>query len=70
MKILSARQRRFVYEPGQGQYAEHWEDVPAGVQRRDRMVLEKMHAKACREIPLFDMFGGILRIANRQYQVV
>jgi len=44
--------------------------VTESQQQRDMMCIRKSHAKAMKEEVFWDMFGGVIHVGNRRYQVV
>ena len=66
MKILSAKRSGFDSSGNRSTTL----PIPESIQKRDAMILRKMHERACRETPLWDVFGGVLRVCDRRYQVM
>lgn len=45
------------------------EEVSQEIYEQDYPKLKRMHKKACKEVIWWDVFGGVLSIENRNYQV-
>jgi hypothetical protein len=43
--------------------------IPVEQQKKDMEQLQKLHSKCCVEDPTWSIFGGVLTIEKRSYQI-
>lgn len=70
MQIIYAQRIRWQFSFDGTKREKITESVSQGQIKKDTLPLTKAYAKACREEPTFQFFGGVIRIGDRHYQVV